>query len=72
MLAEMNLGQLKGDAAIAKKKTILDAMQTIPGVMAAGSINRIPFTGGLHGIPIFRPGTTGVADCFQKPIDSKL
>jgi hypothetical protein len=26
--------------------------------MSAGSINRIPFTGGLHGIPIFRPGTT--------------
>jgi predicted permease len=58
MLAGMNLGQVEGDAVVAKKKTILDAMQTIPGVTAAGSINRIPFTGGLHGIPVFRPGTT--------------
>ena len=33
-------------------------MQTIPGVLAAGTINRTPFTGGMHGIPIFRPGTT--------------
>jgi hypothetical protein len=27
-------------------------------VTAAGTVSRTPFTGGIHGIPIFRPGTT--------------
>ncbi len=58
MLAEINLSQVESDALIEKKKMIIEAAQNIPGVTAAGSINRIPFTGGLHGIPIFRPGTT--------------
>jgi ABC-type antimicrobial peptide transport system permease subunit len=30
----------------------------IPGVTAVGTVSRTPFTGGMHGIPIFRPGTT--------------
>ena len=33
-------------------------MRNIPGVTAAGAVNRTPMTGGLHGIPIFRPGIT--------------
>jgi len=33
-------------------------VQRIPGVTAAGAVNRIPFTGGLRGVPIFPPGTT--------------
>jgi len=58
MLAEINLSELESDVLIEKKKAVIEAAQNIPGVMSAGSINRIPFTGGLHGIPIFRPGTT--------------
>jgi hypothetical protein len=58
MLAEVNLSELESDVLIEKKKAVIEAAQNIPGVMSAGSINRIPFTGGLHGIPIFRPGTT--------------
>jgi len=40
------------------QQAILDSIRAIPGVTAAGAVNRTPMTGGLHGIPIFRPGTT--------------
>jgi hypothetical protein len=45
-----------GDAAVEKK--MIEAVRSIPGVTAAGTVSRTPFTGGMHGIPIFRPGTT--------------
>jgi hypothetical protein len=44
--------------AIEKAKTIIEAVRSIPGVTAAGTVSHTPFTGGMHGIPIFRPGTT--------------
>ena len=37
---------------------MIEAVRSIPGVTAAGTVSRTPFTGGLHGIPIFPPGTT--------------
>jgi predicted permease len=65
VLADLNLNQQgqgrpwqNGDALIEQKKAVLEAARSIPGVTAAGMVNRIPFTGGLHGIPVFRPGTT--------------
>lgn len=58
MLAEMDLSQVESGAAVGKKKAVIDALRTIPGVTAAGTISRTPFTGGMRGIPIFRPGTT--------------
>ena len=58
MLAEIDLGAMEGGGTIEKKHAVLDAMRTIPGVTATGTISRTPFTGGMHGIPIFRPGTT--------------
>lgn len=58
MLAEIHLGETDPSAAIEKKKAIIDAVQTIPGVTGVGTISHTPFTGGMHGIPIFRPGTT--------------
>lgn len=58
VLAEIDLGAIEGGGTVEKKHAILDAVQTIPGVTAAGTISRTPFTGGMHGIPIFRPGTT--------------
>jgi predicted permease len=47
-----------GDAAIQKQREILDAVRSIPGVTAAGIVSRTPMTGGMRGVPIFRPGTT--------------
>ncbi len=58
MLAQIDLGQVEGSAAVEKKQAIIDAVRTIPGVTAAGTISRTPFTGGMHVIPIFRPGIT--------------
>lgn len=60
MLANIDLSQENLSAAVAleKENTILDAARAIPGVTAAGAVSRTPMTGGMHGIPIYRPGTT--------------
>jgi predicted permease len=60
MLLDLDLSQVvpAGDAAVEKKKAMIEAVRSIPGVTAAGTVSRTPFTGGIHGIPIFRPGTT--------------
>jgi predicted permease len=57
MLAEMDLSE-EGDLPLEKTKAIIDALRGIPGVTAAGTVNRVSFTGGLRGIPVFPPGTT--------------
>ena len=59
MLADLDLSQVgqAGDAAVEKKKAVIEAMRSIPGVTAAGTVSRTPFTGGMHGVPIFAPGT---------------
>ena len=60
MLAQIDFSEMeqRGDALLEKQKAVLEAVQRIPGVTAAGAVNRVPFTGGLRGIPIFPPGTT--------------
>jgi predicted permease len=60
MLADIDMSQLgqAGDSAVEKKKAVIEAVRSIPGVTAAGTVNRTPFTGGIHGTPIFPPGTT--------------
>ncbi len=60
MLADMDLSQPgQTDAALlVKQKAVLAAMRNIPGATASGAVSRTPFTGGMHGMPIFRPGTT--------------
>jgi predicted permease len=60
MLVDLDLSQVghEGDVAVEKEKAVIEAMQRIPGVTAAGTVSRTPFTGGMHGIPVFRPGTT--------------
>ena len=56
MLADVDLSQ-EGDVPLEKKKAMIEAVRSIHGVTAAGTVSRTPFTGGLHGIPVFRPGT---------------
>ena len=60
MLAEVDLSEMEqqGDALLEKQKAMLEAVQRIPGVTGASAVNRVPFTGGLRGIPVFPPGTT--------------
>jgi predicted permease len=60
MLAEMDLSLVEpdGDLPLEKKKALIEAVRHLPGVAAAGTVNRVPFTGGLRGVPVFQPGTT--------------
>src|SRR6266567_6530377 len=60
MLADIDFSEMeqRGEALLEKQKAMLEAVQRIPGVTAAGAVNRVPFTGGLRGVPIFPPGTT--------------
>jgi len=60
MLADTDLSLVEpgGNVPIEKKKAMIEAVRNIPGVAAAGTVNRVPFTGGLRGIPVFHPGTT--------------
>ena len=60
MLVDIDLSEMeqRGDALLEKQKAMLEAVQRIPGVTAAGAVNRVPFTGGLRGVPVFPPGTT--------------
>jgi predicted permease len=60
MLAEMDLSLVepRGAEPLEKKKAMIEAVRNIPGVVAAGMVNRVPFTGGLRGVPVFQPGTT--------------
>jgi hypothetical protein len=58
LLAELDLSRVgwTDQVAIQKAKAMIEAVQRLSGVTATGTVSRIPFTGGLHGVPIFRPG----------------
>lgn len=58
MIVDMDLSQIPASAALDKQRSIIEAVRSIPGVTAVGSVNRTPMTGGLHGTPIFQSGTT--------------
>src|SRR5213076_1300553 len=60
MLANIDLSEIeqRGDTLLVNQKAMLEAVQRIPGVPTAGEVNRVPFTGGLRGVPVFPPGTT--------------
>lgn len=59
-VAEIDLSEVepRGDASLEKKKAMIDALRDIGGVTAVGTLSKAPFTGGLRGIPVFRPETT--------------
>ena len=63
LLAEVNLSQVEpgSEAVFIKEQAMLEAVKNLPGVVAAGAVSRVPMTGGLHGVPIFAPGTTDFA-----------
>ncbi len=58
MVAEMDLSEVEGDVPLEKTKAMIDALRNLPGVTAAGTLSKLPFTGGIRGIPVFPPGTT--------------
>jgi predicted permease len=58
MLVDVDLSQVQGGDGTEKAREVIEAARSIPGVTAAGSVSRTPFTGGMHGIPIFALGTT--------------
>jgi predicted permease len=58
MLAEIGVTGLTPEAALERKKTMIEAVRSLPGIMSAGSISNTPFTGGLRGTPVYLPGTT--------------
>lgn len=55
---DLSLVSPEGDVTIEKMKAMIESVRNIPGVAAAATVNRVPFTGGLRGVPIFMPGTT--------------
>jgi predicted permease len=59
MLVDVDLSQVEqsGAAALEKRKEIIQAAQSIPGVTAVGAVSRTPMTGGMRGVPIFPLGT---------------
>jgi predicted permease len=58
LLAQMDLNEVEGGVPLEKTKAMIDGLRSIPGVTMAGTVNRVPFTGGLRGVPVFPPGTT--------------
>src|SRR5438105_8618298 len=58
MVAEMDLSEMEGDVPLEKTKAMIDALRNLPGVTAVGTLSKLPFTGGIRGIPVFPPGTT--------------
>jgi predicted permease len=60
MLLDVDLSQMEltDDLMLDKQKAILDAARGLPGVVSAGIVSRTAFTGGIHGIPVFRPRAT--------------
>ena len=61
MLVNVDMSQVIGEAVdgpLEKEKALIEAARSIPGVASAGMVSRIPFTGGMRGVPIYRPGTT--------------
>src|SRR6266700_6783461 len=58
MVAEMDLSEVEGDVPLEKTKAMIEAVRSIPGVTAVGTLSKLPFTGGIRGMPVFPPGTT--------------
>ena len=51
------IGEQTADGSLLLEKEVLEAAGSVPGVTVVGVVSRTPFTGGMRGTPIFRPGT---------------
>jgi predicted permease len=59
MMADMDLSEVEGGhVPLEKIQAMIDGLRSMPAVTAAGTTSKIPFSGGLRGIPVFPPGTT--------------
>lgn len=58
IVAEMDFGEVEGEVPLEKKRAMIEALRSIPGVTAAAILSKLPFNGGLRGVPVFAPGTT--------------
>jgi predicted permease len=59
MLAHVDVSPVgPGGGRIEKTEAMIEGLRNIPGVAAAGAVNRLPLSGGLRGVPVFPPGTT--------------
>jgi len=58
MLADVDFSLLEGsNVPLERKKAMLEAVRSIPGVTAVGAISKPPLTGSLRGFPVYAPGT---------------
>ncbi|HEY6306750.1 MAG TPA: ABC transporter permease [Candidatus Angelobacter sp.] len=55
---DLNMAGYRGDSLSAMQKRMIDALQTIPGVKAAGSVDRLPLYYGSNGSQVFTDETT--------------
>jgi predicted permease len=58
MFVEIDTSEVAGEMPLERKKAMIEAARIIPGVAAVGAVSRVPFNGGLRGVPVFRPDTT--------------
>jgi predicted permease len=58
ILVDLGLGETDHAGDLAVEKALVEAGRNIAAVTAAGMVNRTPMTGGIRGVPIYRPGTT--------------
>ena len=58
-IAEMDFSEVEqGDVTLEKNKAMIEALRSIPGVTAVGTLRRLFFSGGRRSIPVFPPGMT--------------
>ena len=55
---DLDEGEETADGALQKQKELIEVAAKIPGVTGVGAVSRTPLTGGMRGVPIFRPGAT--------------
>jgi predicted permease len=55
---DLNMSGYTGERLTTQQRRMVEAMQTLPGVQAAGLINIVPISGGGHSVQIFSAGTS--------------
>jgi predicted permease len=57
MLASIDLGGAEGDRVVERQKRMIEAVRSIPGVMAVGAVRETPMSWPRRVIPAYLPGT---------------